>query len=338
MQETVDLKLVLLGNPGVGKTAIVCRYLYNSFGDSTSTIGASFAMKKIEASAGTCTVGIWDTAGQERFDSLSSFYCRGARAAFVVYDVTDRASFDACHSKWLKKVKEEAERGCHVTLVGTKVDLVRDDGAARGVSEEEVRALASKHGADVVEMSAKDGSGVAETFVAAVERYCETAAERAQQPGQQTIGAPRCRAASGGRGGAWARRASAYSRHHSARAPTVRPCQASTPAGGQSAKPPRAATTRTTTFYIFSLCGDARGGRVLLQRRGCWAPGDVDRCAWRCRRARSCVTPPGPSRGRGRSRLAAVPSGGSGSLGLLYHSGWQWYLFAAAPGSEFAQP
>ena len=123
--ETVDLKLVLLGQPGVGKTCLVYRYLYNTFGETISvcthaataiasactgvgcrlrardtesavcaraqTIGASFAMKKVEDAGRPCNLGIWDTAGQERFDSLSSFYCRGARAAIICYDVTDRA-------------------------------------------------------------------------------------------------------------------------------------------------------------------------------------------------------------------------------------------------------
>lgn len=54
------------------------------------TIGASFAMKKVEAGGRPCNLGIWDTAGQERFDSLSSFYCRGARAAIICFDLTDK--------------------------------------------------------------------------------------------------------------------------------------------------------------------------------------------------------------------------------------------------------
>lgn len=187
--DTVDLKLVLLGNPGVGKTAIVCRYLYNNFGETTSTIGASFALRRIEAGGGTCNVGIWDTAGQERFDSLSSFYCRGARAALVVYDCTDRASFDAVGSKWLKKVEAEAEQGCHICLVGTKADLLKRDGAAPIVSAEELAALANKYNADVFETSAVDGTGITETFVCAVQRYHERQAQRAQQ--QATIGEAR---------------------------------------------------------------------------------------------------------------------------------------------------
>lgn len=179
--DSVDLKLVLLGNPGVGKTAIVCRFLYNNFGETTSTIGASFALRRIEAGGAACNVGIWDTAGQERFDSLSSFYCRGARAALIVYDCTDRASFDAVETKWIHKVEAEAERGCHICIVGTKSDLIRSGGSAAVVSAEEVTALARKYNADIFETSAMDGDGIAETFVCSVQRYHERQAQRVEQ-------------------------------------------------------------------------------------------------------------------------------------------------------------
>lgn len=168
--ETVDLKLVLLGQPGVGKTCLVYRYLYDTFGETISTIGASFAMKKVE-NGGTCNLGIWDTAGQERFDSLSSFYCRGARAAIICFDLTDRQTFDCLQHKWIKKVVDEAEQGCHICIVGTKVDLVQSQPALRAVRKEEVDALAAKHQAHVFEASAKAGSGVSDIFDCIVERF-----------------------------------------------------------------------------------------------------------------------------------------------------------------------
>lgn len=119
------------------------------------TIGASFAMKKVEANGRPCNLGIWDTAGQERFDSLSSFYCRGARAAIICFDLTDRASFECLQTKWVKKVTEEAELGCHICIVGTKLDLIQAQMASRAVPKEEVEALAVRHNAHVFETSAK---------------------------------------------------------------------------------------------------------------------------------------------------------------------------------------
>ena len=184
--ETVDLKLVLLGQPGVGKTCLVYRYLYNTFGETISTIGASFAMKKVEAAGRPCNLGIWDTAGQERFDSLSSFYCRGARAAIICFDLTDRSSFDCLQSKWIKKVTDDAEQGCHICLVGTKLDLVQSQTASRMVSKEDVDDLAARYQADVFETSAKTGAGVAEIFARIVEHFHS----RVQVSGQQQHGVP----------------------------------------------------------------------------------------------------------------------------------------------------
>lgn len=193
--DAVELKVVLLGNPGVGKTALVCRYLYDNFGDTTSTIGASFAMKRIEAGGAPLNVGIWDTAGQERFDSLSSFYCRGARAALVVFDMTDRASFDACRSKWMKKVQSEAEPGCRICIVGTKADLVGGNeeggGSARAVSEEEAQSLARKHDADLFYTSAKVGEGISEPFERTVQRYNEERTQATSDTQRVTIGVSR---------------------------------------------------------------------------------------------------------------------------------------------------
>ena len=89
--ETADLKLVLLGDMATGKTCLVQRFLHDTWTQNPlSTIGASFAVKRMDAAGRSCVLGIWDTAGQERFDSLSSFYCRGARAAVICFDLTNR--------------------------------------------------------------------------------------------------------------------------------------------------------------------------------------------------------------------------------------------------------
>lgn len=200
--ETVDLKLVLLGQPGVGKTCLVYRYLYNTFGETISTIGASFAMKKVTPPQGgpACNLGIWDTAGQERFDSLSSFYCRGARAAIICFDLTDRASFESLATKWIRKVTDEAEAGCHICLVGTKADLIASGAASRAVKQEEVDALAAKHRADVFQTSAKqEAGGVGEIFSCIVAKHNSSSTARAEGgsgraglPGGGSSGGSKC--------------------------------------------------------------------------------------------------------------------------------------------------
>ena len=92
---------------------------------------SSAAQVELRDGGRPCNLGIWDTAGQERFDSLSSFYCRGARAAIICFDLTDRTSFECLQQKWIRKVTEEAEVGCHICIVGTKLDLVQSGVAVR---------------------------------------------------------------------------------------------------------------------------------------------------------------------------------------------------------------
>ena len=121
MSDSVDLKCVLLGDVGVGKTCLSVRYVFDTFGAVNSTVGASFQQRKVTKADGSTTlIGIWDTAGAERFDSLSSFYCRGARAAICCYDMTDKESFTALSTRWIRKVIEQGEEGCHIVICGTK--------------------------------------------------------------------------------------------------------------------------------------------------------------------------------------------------------------------------
>ena len=108
---TVDLKLVLLGHKNVGKTCIFNRYVYGQFGRTTMTIGAYFGMKDCQVNNRKVNLAIWDTAGEEKFDSLTNFYCRGAKAALLCYDLTNRQTFIEL-SRWVTKIKVEAE-GCY---------------------------------------------------------------------------------------------------------------------------------------------------------------------------------------------------------------------------------
>lgn len=90
-----QLKLVLVGDSGVGKSNIISRFTKNEFNlESKTTIGVEFATKVIDIDGRSIKVQIWDTAGQERYRSMASAYYRGAVGALLVYDITRASSFE----------------------------------------------------------------------------------------------------------------------------------------------------------------------------------------------------------------------------------------------------
>ena len=129
----------LAGAADVGKTCLVDRYLHGRFdGTSRPTVGAAFGAKTVHRNSTVITVGIWDTAGQERFESISKLYYRGAKAALVCFDLTNKASFSKVKF-WVEELKAYAPE-CLIFLVGTKADLV-EAGVAREVNEAELNKV-----------------------------------------------------------------------------------------------------------------------------------------------------------------------------------------------------
>jgi len=105
-------KIVLLGESGVGKTSIINRYINKRFdNDLVPTEGATFANKiiKLNKFDGKCIkLNIWDTAGQERFRALSKIFYQDAHAAILVYDITDKHSFEEIKLYWINQIKEHS--------------------------------------------------------------------------------------------------------------------------------------------------------------------------------------------------------------------------------------
>jgi len=102
-RKKVLLKIIILGDSGVGKTSLMNQYVNNRFSNQyKATIGADFLTKEILIDDKLVTMQIWDTAGQERFQSLGVAFYRGADACVLVYDITKAKSFES-----LKNWKEE---------------------------------------------------------------------------------------------------------------------------------------------------------------------------------------------------------------------------------------
>ena len=125
-----DLKIIILGDHSVGKTSFIQRYLSGTFVSTQTTLGASLVMKKWS----NYHVAIWDTAGEERFAAISNFYTRGAHAAILAYDVTNRESFDKLSGTFAKFL-EDAHPDCLCVVVGMKSDLLAGKEAAVPTSD-----------------------------------------------------------------------------------------------------------------------------------------------------------------------------------------------------------
>lgn len=157
-KKKIELKLILVGPANAGKTCLVTRYIQETFGSRSATVGAAFFTKVL--SGRRC--GIWDTAGEEKFDSLSAWYSRGAAGALLCYDITQRESFDNLE-KYVNMVRKSAPECCFC-VVGTKLDLVTANAKRRSVTAAEGMELGLRLNGMFFETSAKENIGIDQTF------------------------------------------------------------------------------------------------------------------------------------------------------------------------------
>ncbi|CAF0939104.1 unnamed protein product [Rotaria sordida] len=154
------LKLLLIGDSGVGKSAILTRFSDDSFTDSfISTIGVDFKIHAIENDGKTAKLQIWDTAGQERFRSITHTYYRGAHGIIIVFDVTDAESFDHLH-RWLNEIDLHADNNVKKLLVGNKSDLT----SKRMIDYDKAKKFADSLNIQYVETSAKNSINIEQVF------------------------------------------------------------------------------------------------------------------------------------------------------------------------------
>jgi len=169
MGETRNFKVVLLGEGCVGKTSLMLRYVQDQFNDKhLTTIQASFLSKKLTVDGQRVNLAIWDTAGQEKFHALGPIYYRDANGAILVYDITDRDSFDRVQN-WVKELKKMLGEGIVLVIVGNKCDLERQ----RKVTLDEAEAYAKTVGAEHFSTSAKLNKGLKEMFLELTKKLLE---------------------------------------------------------------------------------------------------------------------------------------------------------------------
>jgi len=156
------IKLLLIGDSGVGKSCLLLRFCDDAWTPSfITTIGIDFKIRTIELDGKRIKLQIWDTAGQERFRTITVAYYRGAMGILLVYDVTDQRSFDNIRT-WHSNIEQHASEGVNKILIGNKSDW----NDKRVVTEQQGRELAYELGVQFTETSAKANEGVEGAFFA----------------------------------------------------------------------------------------------------------------------------------------------------------------------------
>ena len=155
------LKYIIIGDSAVGKSNILLRYIHDRFSEEFhSTIGVEFGAKNLQIDDKIYRIQIWDTAGQETFRSITRAYYKNSVCACVVYDISNRTTFDNIKS-WVEDCKRLSPKTVLMVLVGNKIDLEE----RREVSYNEGSIFAQKNGMLFFECSAKTGNNVEQIFM-----------------------------------------------------------------------------------------------------------------------------------------------------------------------------
>ncbi|XP_023570816.1 ras-related protein Rab-27B isoform X1 [Octodon degus] len=186
------IKLLALGDSGVGKTTFLYRYTDNKFNPKfITTVGIDFREKRVvyntqgpNGSSGKAFkvhLQLWDTAGQERFRSLTTAFFRDAMGFLLMFDLTSQQSFLNVRN-WMSQLQANAYcENPDIVLIGNKADLPDQ----REVNERQARELAEKYGIPYFETSAATGQNVeksVETLLDLIMKRMEQCVEKTQVP------------------------------------------------------------------------------------------------------------------------------------------------------------
>ena len=160
LKEEFKFKVVIVGDSSVGKTNLVKRFMNNTFlKDSKATVGVEFMSKTFIVDKKIFKVELWDTAGQERYKAITAAYYKGAKGALIVYDVTNKISYDNV-DKWCNELRIKGSKNISIVMIGNKTDLKDNIVVNSEMSKEKANLLQ----VPVMETSALDASNVKEAF------------------------------------------------------------------------------------------------------------------------------------------------------------------------------
>ena len=165
-----QLKIVLIGQSSVGKTALISQYMNKIFIEtSITTIGTDKFTKIEEVNNSEVKLNIWDTAGQERFRSLSPLFLKGANIVLMIYDITNANSFKELKNFWYQKVKDNT-KNIILGIIANKSDLYENE----VIPIEDGKKFALQCNAFFYESCAKDYDITRQMFLIAINKFIET--------------------------------------------------------------------------------------------------------------------------------------------------------------------
>ena len=163
-EEIKSVEVVLLGESGVGKTCIISRFVNNIYNaKTTSNLTPAFTtktMKFARFNGKEIKFDLWDTAGQERFRSVTKSLYRDAKVIILVYDITEKETFNEVKDYWYEQIKLNSANDVILCLAGNKCDLYENE----VITEEEGKELAKEMGAIFKLTSSKEKVGINELF------------------------------------------------------------------------------------------------------------------------------------------------------------------------------
>ena len=155
-----EFKIILIGDPGVGKTSIMSKFVTNEFQSIyTATIGVEFKIKELYINNSIARLKIWDTCGQEKFRAITRQYFKDSNGVFIVFDLTNKDTIKRLNV-WIKDIKDNVNNDFFIFLIGNKLDVKNRDISI----SEEAKQFANDKKINYYEVSAKTGSGIYNVF------------------------------------------------------------------------------------------------------------------------------------------------------------------------------
>lgn len=159
--EEIEIKLILLGESGVGKTSIIKRYYKDTFNpDEESTLSTNFATKDLVINNKSIKLNLWDTIGQEKYRSLSTYFLKETEIVILVYSITSRKSFKEL-DYWYNLFVDNLGKNVILGVIGNKCDLI----SKQEVPDKEGIEYAQKHNALFAQISVKENKVGIDKFI-----------------------------------------------------------------------------------------------------------------------------------------------------------------------------